>query len=292
MLLLVSVAHAVVLAPVTPIADALTLGSADGRTGYLYGWVRAAGSAAFVVGTLVSGQLVGSIGLDIIVWLSAGLLAAAALVTRLVPNRVAGVHLSESAMPGRSAIGALLGIPLFGRLMVVAALIGGSHALHDSFEVIRWRAAGLSAEQSSILWSTSVMAEVIVFSFLGRPLLRWLGPGGSTMLAAGAGVLRWGVATQTALFPVMAMTEPLHGLTFALLHLACMDVISRTVPIGLAATAQAFYATIAMGATTAGVTLVAGPLYGHLGSAAYWVMAVMCALAIPVARGLRLPANR
>ena len=70
----------------------------------------------------------------------------------------------------------------------------------------------------------------------------------------------------------MAITEPLHGLTFGLLHLACMDIISRVVPVRLAATAQTFYATIAMGATSAGVTLVAGPLYGQLGAAAFWVM--------------------
>jgi PPP family 3-phenylpropionic acid transporter len=66
-----------------------------------------------------------------------------------------------------------------------------------------------------------------------------------------------------------------------------MNMISRTVPVGLAATAQTFYATVAMGATSAAVTLVAGPLYGHFGAAAYWV----CALALPVAKGLRLQAN-
>jgi MFS transporter, PPP family, 3-phenylpropionic acid transporter len=175
--------------------------------------------------------------------------------------------------------------------MIVAALIGGSHALHDGFEVIRWRAAGLSAGQASILWSLSVAAEVAVFLFVGRRLLEHLGPGRAMILAAGAGVARWGIAAQTAWFPVMAVVEPLHGLTFALLHLACMDMISRVVPIKLAATAQTFYATIAVGATSAGVTLAAGPLYGHLGAAAFWAMAAMCALALPVAKGIHLAPN-
>ena len=291
LLLLVSVAHAMALAPVTPIADALALGSSQARTGFEYGWVRAAGSAAFVMGTLASGQLVSTAGLGIIVWLSAGLLAVAALLSRLVPDRVTGVHVSASTLPGPGVIRPLLSIPMFRRLMIAAALIGGSHALHDSFEVIRWRAAGLSAQQSSFLWSTSVVAEVVIFLFLGRPLLRRLGPGGRTMLAAGAGALRWGTAAQTASFPMMAITEPLHGLTFGLLHLACMDMISRVVPIRLAATAQTFYATIAMGTTSAAVTLAAAPLYGHLGAAAFWLMAAMCAAAFPVARGLRLPAS-
>jgi MFS transporter, PPP family, 3-phenylpropionic acid transporter len=291
LLLLVSVTHAVVLAPVTPIADALALGSAEGQSGFEYGWVRASGSAAFAVATLASGQLVGWYGLDIIVWLSAGLLAVAALFSCVVPNRVAGVRVPAGAMPSASVVGTLLGIRIFRQFMIVAALIGGSHALHDSFQVIRWRAAGLSAEQSGFLWSTSVVAEVVVFLFLGRPLLRRLGPGGSTMLAAVAGIIRWGTAAQSAWFPAMAITEPLHGLTFGLLHLACMDMISRVVPVRLAATAQTFYATIAMGATSAGVTLVAGSLYGQLGPAAFWVMAAMCGLAVPVARGLRQPVD-
>jgi PPP family 3-phenylpropionic acid transporter len=286
LLLLVSVAHASALAPVTPIADALTLGSAQGEPGFPYGWVRAAGSAAFIVGTLVAGQSVGRFGLDSIIWLMAALLAVAAGLTFLVPNRVTGAK-APAARGG--SVRTLLGIPMFRRLMLVAALIGGSHALHDGFEVIRWRAAGLSASQASVLWSLSVAAEVAVFLFLGRRILDRMGPGSAMMLSATAGIIRWGTAAQTAWFPAMALVEPLHGLTFALLHLACMDMIRRVVPANLAATAQTFYATVAMGAMSAVVSLAAGSLYGAFGAGSFWAMAAMCACAVPVARGIRLP---
>ena len=287
LLLLVSVAHAAVLAPLTPVADALALGSASSKPGFSYGWVRGAGSAAFIAGTLLSGQLVAWAGLGIIVWLNALLLAAAALFALRLPNRVAG---SASPAPASTGLGpwrTLFGIPVFVRLMAVAALVGGSHALHDGFEVIRWRSAGLSAAQCSVLWSLSVAAEVVVFLFLGRRLLDWLGPARAVTLAAAAGVVRWTAAASTAAFPVMAAVEPLHGLTFALLHLACMDVIGRSVPKALAATAQAFYGTVAMGATSVLVTLASGPLYGRFGAASFWVVAAMCAIAIPMATGLR-----
>ena len=291
LLLLVSVTHAAVLAPLTPIADALALGSARSEHGFEYGWVRGAGSAAFIVGALASGQLVGWAGLGIIVWLNAGLLAAAAGLGWFVPNKVAGVTPTQGRA-GNGSVWMLLRIPVFRRLMIVASLIGGSHALHDGFEVIRWRAAGLSASQCSMLWATSVAAEVVVFLFLGRGLLERLGPANAMTLSAIAGVVRWGAAAQTAWFPVMAIVEPLHGLTFALLHLSCMDVITRVAPAKLAATAQAFYATIALGATSAAVTLAAGPLYGHFGAAAFWAMAAMCAVALPLARGIREPASQ
>jgi PPP family 3-phenylpropionic acid transporter len=289
LLLLVSVAHATVLAPLTPVADALALGSSRGTPAFQYGWVRAAGSAAFIVGALLSGQLVERSGLGIIVWLNGGLLAVAACFAGLVPNRVAGAtEAGRSSVPPGS-LRTLLGIPMFRRLMLVAALIGGSHALHDSFEVIRWHAAGLSAREASVLWALSVLGEVVVFLLLGRRILERLGPGRAMMLAALAGIIRWGTVAQTAWFPVMAIVEPLHGLTFALLHLACMDMIGRVVAVRLAATAQAFYATVAMGATSVAVTLAAGPLYENLGASAFWVMALMCGVALPIARGIRLP---
>ena len=287
LLLVVSVAHAAVLAPLTPVADALALGSAVSPAGFAYGWVRGAGSAAFIAGTLLSGQLVERAGLGIIVWLNAALLAIAAVLAWGVPDRVAG-----SALPAPPSLGpwrTLFGIPVFVRLMGVATLVGGSHALHDGFEVIRWHAAGLSAGQSSVLWALSVAAEVVVFLLAGRPLLRRLGPAGAMTLSALAGAVRWATAANTAAFPVMAMVEPLHGLTFALLHLTCMDVLGKTVPKALAVTAQAFYATIAMGATSALVTLASGPLYEHLGAAAFWAMAAMCVLAVPLAFGIRPP---
>ena len=155
--------------------------------------------------------------------------------------------------------------------------------MHDGFEVIRWRAAGLSAGQCSVLWALSVAGEVAMFLLVGRPLLAALGPGRALVVAALAGVVRWGAAASTASFAVMAVVEPLHGLTFALMHLACMDVIRRTVPANLAATAQAFYGTVALGAGSAVVSLLSGPLYGSLGAPAFWAMAALCVCAIPFA---------
>ncbi|WP_205880343.1 MFS transporter [Lichenicoccus roseus] len=283
LLLLVAVAHAAVLAPLNPIADALALGSSRQKPGFEYGWVRAAGSAAFILGTLGSGQCVGRAGLGVIVWLNAGLLAGAACLAWRVPDRVAGVGTGSET----GSIRLLLAMPMFRRLMLAASLIGGSHALHDGFEVIRWRSAGLSDGQASLLWSMSVAAEVGVFLFLGRRTVQRIGPGPAMMLSATAGIVRWGVAARTAWFPAMLLVEPLHGLTFALLHLACMDMIGRTVPARLAATAQAFYATVAMGAVSTLVTLVSGTLYGRYGAASFWSMAAMCALALPVAIGIR-----
>jgi PPP family 3-phenylpropionic acid transporter len=61
----------------------------------------------------------------------------------------------------------LLREPVFVRMVLAAALVIGSHAMHDAFAIIRWRDAGISPAVSSVLWSESVGAEVLVFVVLG-----------------------------------------------------------------------------------------------------------------------------
>jgi len=269
--LVLSVLHAAALAPIGMLADALAV-----RRAFEYGWVRGTGSAAFIVGTLASGQAVTALGLDVIVLLQSMLLGAAAFAALRVPE-IAHVR----ATGERKHALVLLRIPLFRRLVVVAALVLGSHAMHDAFAVIRWSAAGISPTAASLLWSEAVAAEVIVFFLIGPALVRRLTPPGAIALAALAGVLRWTVMAQSTELPALMLVQPLHGLTFALLHLACMRLLVRTVPQGLEGTAQALYATLGIG-LAAVLTLSSGVLYGSVGAKGFFVMAGLCALALPL----------
>ena len=288
-LLLTSLVHAAALAPTTTLADALTLGAAQpgrGRAGFEYGWVRGTGSAVFIIGTLVSGQVVASWGFASVIISQAVLLVAASGIATLLPL---GERMEAASGPGalpRGGVVALLGMSIFRRVMLVSALVLGSHAMHDTFAVIRWNAAGITPTVASGLWSLSVAAEVLVFFFIGPPLLRRLGPAAVAALAATAGVVRWVAMASSTSVMALALMQPLHGLTFAALHLACMRVISVVVPPGLAATAQALYA-LGAGAMTALLTVASGSLYGAFGAQGFWVMALLCAVALPLARRLR-----
>ena len=182
---------------------------------------------------------------------------------------------------------ALLRLPVFRSVVLVAALILNPHALHDTFSVIRWRAAGVSPQTISVLWSLSVAAEVVVFFFAGPWLLRRLSPPAAIALAASAGATRWLVAALTTDIVALALIQPLHGITFALLHLACMRLLAKAVPDALAATAQAIYGTVGVGAATALLTVISGLLYANMGAAAFAVMSVLCLAALPIARGMR-----
>jgi PPP family 3-phenylpropionic acid transporter len=285
MVLAVMVLHAWALAPMSVLADALALGAARS---FEYGRVRGTGSAAFILGTLVSGQAIGAFGLQVIVPLQALLLGTAALAAVRVPEIEHHPRpRSESSVGAGAALRALFRIARYRNLVLLAALVLGSHAMHDAFAVIRWSAAGISPEVSSLLWSEAVGAEVLVFWFIGPVLVRRLTPAGAMALAAGAGVLRWAVMAQTADVAAVALVQPLHGLTFALFHLACMRVLARTVPPGFEGTAQALYATVGVGAASALLTLASGSLYGSLGAQAFWFMAALCAAALPLSVSLR-----
>lgn len=278
--LFLTLLHAAFLAPMTVLADALALGSAK-RERFEYGRVRGTGSGAFILATLVSGQFVGAFGLQAIVWAQASLLAAAALAATRVPE----IAHARDERPTR--IAELVRIPLYRNMVLVAALVLGSHAMHDAFAVIRWSGAGIGAPTASALWSLAVIAEVAVFFVIGPPLIERLSPRGAITLAAAAGMLRWAVMAQSTSLGALALVQPLHGFTFALLHLACMRIIARVVPAGLEGTAQAFYATVGIGAATAALTFLSGILYERWGAAGFWAMAALCATALPLAMRLR-----
>ena len=154
--------------------------------------------------------------------------------------------------------------------------------MHDAFAVIRWSATGISPITTSLLWSEAVVSEVVVFFLIGPLIVNRFGPRGAAALAAIAGIVRWTVMSQTTDVAALALVQPLHGCTFALLHLACMRLIGFSVSPLLAATAQSIYA-FGSAIASAALTYLSGILYEQLGALGFLAMALLCALAIPIA---------
>ena len=201
LLFVVGVLQSAALAPLAPLTDTLALASAaphpsegSAQQRFHYGWLRGGGSAAFICGTLLSGQAIAQFGITAAVWLSAGLLTATAFAARLVPVLTLAIKNAARPVVADGAVrgfAELLRLPSYRRIIFVAALILGSHAMHDSFAVIRWEAAGIGPNTIGALWSMSVAAEVVVFLFIGRPLLDriacpTLGDNGRDYVASGS----------------------------------------------------------------------------------------------------------
>jgi len=128
-LIALGVVHTAALAPLPPLSDTLALGAA-GPTGsggmtkwkFHYGWLRGCGSAAFVVGLVLSGQAIGHFGIVVIVWLNAALLLAASPVALGVPQLLAnGGHSRATASEARG-VWALLPLPLYRKMVLLAVM--------------------------------------------------------------------------------------------------------------------------------------------------------------------------
>ncbi len=61
-----------------------------------------------------------------------------------------------------------------------------------------------------------------------------------------------------------------------------MRASGRNVSPALAASAQSFYGAARIGLANVALSAVSGVLFGKLGGAAFWVMAGLAALALPV----------
>ncbi len=289
-LLGVSMAHAAATASLAPVSDALAVSASEEGRNFQYGWVRGAGSSAFVAGTLLSGQLVDRFGLSCIIVASSAFFLAMALCALGLGTRPEPRQAVEAT--AAAAFRTLWAVPVYRRLLFVVVLVIGSHAMNDGFAVINWRAAGYGSGTVSLLWSESVVAEVVVFFLVGPWLIARLGPARAAGLSAGAGVVRWTVLGWSTAVPALVAVQALHGLTFALLHLAAMGLIAAHVPERLSATAQTLYGTFALGFASAMMTVGSGYLYKWFGLHAFWAMAALCALALPLVPGLASPANR
>jgi MFS transporter, PPP family, 3-phenylpropionic acid transporter len=285
LLLAIALIQAAALAPTTSIADALSVNVASPRMAVRleYGWLRGSASAAFVLGTLTVGQLITPADLSPVIWMNAGLLLAAAAATALLPSVASrAVSVKDTRSFPVQEMKTLLGRRRFRMVILVSALVFGSHAVHDAFAVIRWSDAGVSTSAISFLWSEAVIAEVFVFLIVGPALIERFGVRSAALLAASAGLVRWSVAGVTTSLVGLSLIQPLHGLTFALLHLACMRMMGVLVPIRVAATAQSIYA-FGSGFVTAVLTFFSGTMYASYAGAAFFPMAALCVIALPFA---------
>ena len=265
-------------AAVVPLGDALALRAAR-EEGWDYGRVRALGSVSFIVMAGVAGWVADRAGAGSIAWVLAGCFAAASLAALALPGGTA------PARRGGGAFRAVAALPAFRRILLVAALIQGSHAAYYAFGSIHWEKAGVSPLAIGMLWAWSVVVEVTLFAW-GRGMADRLGPRGLALVAVAAGLLRWGITAQTVALPALVVAQALHAATFGAMHLATMRVMQTAIPPAVAGTAQTMLAA-GIGAVMMVGTLAAGQGYAVFGASVFWAMAAMCVVAVGSAR--RLP---
>ena len=278
---------AVVMAPATPMGEALGLRAAE-RFGFQYAPVRAAGSIGFIAANVGVGAVMGSLGPNAALWTVVAGFTGVAILGALHPGGGAApgadadrVRLAETPL--------LLGLPVFLVFALASAFHQASHMVYYIYSVLDWRAQGISDAVIGWLWAVGVIAEVVLMLGPGRHWVARIGPSHALALAAMAGLIRWVALTaspeQIWLWPLQA----LHALSFGLGHLAAMAFLAAAIPGRLLGTAHGVKSGILGGGLNALVLFIAGWVVASADIAtAYWLAAGLSALAI----GLALALNR
>ena len=265
LLLLVTV-QGIASAALTPLADTLTLAlAAVGRL--TYARTRAWGSAAYMVATAGAGPVLAWAGSWLVPPLIAvgyGLAAALAVVLP-EPDRVPRLSRRTSG---------LLRLRPLQVTILASALIQGSHAAYYGFAALYWRSAGLGDTVIGLLIAEGIVMEVVLFVWGGRWAAR-LGPARLTALAATACIVRWTVMASTTALPLLILIQTLHAATFAMQHLSSMTMLSRYVPPGRAAGAQALHSALGFSAPTGLLIWLVGLGYGRFGGLVFLPMAAV-----------------
>ncbi|HFQ4931030.1 TPA: 3-phenylpropionate MFS transporter [Vibrio vulnificus] len=261
--------------PVVPLSDALA--NYYARLKMLdYGRTRLWGSIAFIAGSTVVGYLISLYGTDMILYTA----LVGVFISLLLSMRSANVmpvtrseHHSE-----RPKLTQLLTDGPVVKFLLLAALIQGSHAAYYSFSAIYWQQAGHSEEIIGYLWSLGVVSEVAVFASSKRLFAGWSLR--ALFVAASIGVmLRWGITASTTLLLGLVLVQLLHGVTFAMAHIAAIQYIQNSEEHKMVAL-QALYNALPLGAFIAAMTAFSGWGFEHWGANVFWVMAAMGLVAL------------
>ncbi|EHW0637058.1 3-phenylpropionate MFS transporter [Vibrio vulnificus] len=256
--------------PVVPLSDALA--NYYARLKMLdYGRTRLWGSIAFIAGSTAVGYLISLYGTDMILYTA----LVGVFISLLLSMRSANVmpvtrseHHSE-----RPKLTQLLTDGPVVKFLLLAALIQGSHAAYYSFSAIYWQQAGHSEEIIGYLWSLGVVSEVAVFALSKRLFAGWSLR--ALFVAASIGVmLRWGITASTTLLLGLVLVQLLHGVTFAMAHIAAIQYIQNSEEHKMVAL-QALYNALPLGAFIAAMTAFSGWGFELWGANVFWVMAAM-----------------
>ncbi len=274
--LLVIAVQATVFAPYAPIVESIAV-SGVRRWGFHYGSMRVWGSIGFVTVTLLAGEARGLWGLNAI----PAIMALGFLFTILVA--FAAPRLGRSIVQP-DASGVLKPSSLKRKdlhlLMIGASVAQAGHGMFYTFGAIQWQAMGFSSGTIGILWSISVICEIVVFFISGwlvRRVSSW------TLMRVGCAValIRW------TLFPLdfgvwgFAALQALHAFTFAFIHIGMQNRLVDSVREDQESSVQGAY-VFYNGVFLALSTLLSGVLYHQFGAASYVAMALLALIGLGI----------
>ncbi len=238
-----------------------------------YGFVRWWGSAGFIAGAAVSALVLGGGRLGLFPW---------ALLVSLVVLGLIALALENEARPLRIVgSGAWVKGEVW-TVLVILTLQQVSHGPYYAFFSIHLEKHGFGAGVVAGLWSIAVLAELVAF-VTGASLQRRFSLRALLGLALGLTPLRWLLLALPPTLPVLVVAQLGHAVTFAVVHLAGVQLVQQMVPDGARRNAQALYSGLCFGLGIVLGTAAAGPLYVAVGGSGSFLVAAGFSAVVAVA---------
>ncbi|MEE1613643.1 MFS transporter [Microvirga sp. CF3016] len=259
---------------IIPGNDLVSTNAVQKHPGLNYGRIRGAGSVAFFVANIVGGYLVGAFGPDVVIVALAlipilGISATLIAVPKEVPEPA-----DPDDPPRRNAPAKLSGILWL--VLVAGAVTQASHGALNAFGSIYWRSTGFSDEVIGYFWAAGVIAEILVFIYLGRHVGRTSGVG-LILLGSAAAVIRFTIMSLEPGAEVMVVLQTMHSLSFAATHIGTMAALAALAPMTARGRAQGIFGSLSALAIAAS-TIVSGMIYAQAGAGVFAAMAPLGAI--------------
>jgi MFS transporter, PPP family, 3-phenylpropionic acid transporter len=285
----IAVLLALAMTTIMPLTETICV-SGVRESGLDYGRMRLWGSLTFIGVGLLGGAFIDRYSAASVIWLlvcAATITVGAALI---LPRPAADPQETQNEPSAQapsvvSDAWTLARAPLFLIFLLSVGAVQGAHAMFYTFGALHWQSQGLSTAWIGALWSAGVLAEVLLFAYSGA-VVRRVGPALLIVAGSAAAILRWSLMSFDPPFWALWPLQILHALTYSATHLGAIHFISRAVPTGAAGTAQALYATVAMGVVMGGATFASGSLYASFGGAGYLAMSALSGVGLLAALAL------
>jgi MFS transporter, PPP family, 3-phenylpropionic acid transporter len=271
--------YAVFWTTIIPLTETIAMKGVR-EEGHSYGRMRLWGSLSFIFASAACGgaiQLAGASAAITFITVAAFCLFAASFA--LPRGRSNG---AEPEAPHASDFGearAILGAPVFWVFLAAASTVQSAHGFYYTFASIHWESLHYPGVVIGALWTLGVIAEIVLFAYSGRLVIRFK-PSQLILMGAAASVVRWAVMALEPPLIVLFPLQVLHAFTFGASHLGAVHFISEAIPERHSATAQGLYAAVSGGAAMGLVTLASGSLHHDYGASGYWLMALLAALSV------------
>lgn len=266
------------LAATVPVLDAAAM-RMTARRGTAFGSLRAWGTAGYLVVLLGAGWIMEELGPGGFAPLMVVLAGVRALAALGLPRFRApqGEALSSGARRLHEVMRPWFLLPLLGW-----SAVNATHLVLNAFQGLLWQAQGFGLGTIGLLIALGAASEALVFFAYGRLFRRV--PARTLILASAVlSVARWALMAQAPDLPVAVLLQAMHGVTYAMGFLACIQFIADSTSEDIAAEAQGFFVVMQQAmsvATMAGFGLLmdrwgvgahyGSALFAGLGALAIW----------------------